>query len=452
MSQILNLAHVCRYGATDVITSLRPQIPGDIDSLRSLVLKPIKVFAELASQIEKFHPHPEIRFLSIFSKEAKTTIDATFGFFDLLHTAVKIPKALWSLNIKSLLTTVSLSLFSLKDVQDVFRKCVLDLPLRPPVSLFSRLLQWEIPSQLLLGLGLGGGSLKVWSHYVQIKNWTQTVQAVKDGDVNRAASEDITHAFKIAETITYTAYTLLKVFGGPSKAAGWAKVGLLATSAGFNIMALFSKPSKVAKPFGPSEWKRYFDLNVQDTALPSEIHKILASPCPFFRGKTVAETHLLTLVPEGMTLEKLQTLVSNPIRGERTGFRYIGEEVKKQYYTTSSGRAHWVLMTKGVIPESSNKTWEEHQNMANNYQKQGYKLLSLIDGAVCLLLEYVQTGQSSYPNEPNVSTVCADTCSLVGGAPLPCNIGSFDSKGLWVSQGSLSAFPDKGLSLARSFS
>jgi hypothetical protein len=212
---------------------------------------------------------------------------------------------------------------------------------------------------------------------------------------------------------------------------------------------------KVAKPplpplaFGALKWELYFGLQVVEPACP-DIDKILASPCPFFPGKIVAQTHLLTLVPEGMTLEKLESLMLNPRQSQKIEFRHKGASMWAQYSKTSSGKAHWVLMPNDVIPNSRNKTWQDQQRVAVSYKAQGYELLSVIDGAASLLLEYVQTGRRFYPDSPLTYARCVEKV-VQGSSQWTSAIGGFAPGGLIVSEGSVEAYEHSGLGLARSF-
>ena len=72
--------------------------------------------------------------------------------------------------------------------------------------------------------------------------------------------------------------------------------------------------------FGKEKWEEYFgDVGVEP-ALPPNILEILSSPCPFWPGKKVEETHLLVLIPEKvngkpLTLKTLGELVQHNLKG-----------------------------------------------------------------------------------------------------------------------------------------
>ncbi|MCB1073127.1 MAG: hypothetical protein KDK96_08530, partial [Chlamydiia bacterium] len=69
--------------------------------------------------------------------------------------------------------------------------------------------------------------------------------------------------------------------------------------------------------FGKAKWEKYFgDIGVEPP-LPSNIEEVLNSPCPFWEGKKVKETHLLTLIPSTINgipfnLDLMEQLIQNP--------------------------------------------------------------------------------------------------------------------------------------------
>ena len=183
--------------------------------------------------------------------------------------------------------------------------------------------------------------------------------------------------------------------------------------------------------FGALKWEQYFGLKVIEPPLPPGINDILAGTCPFFSDKKVSETHLLTLIPEGMTLEQLETLMQNPKQGNKIGFRYKNSITWKEHSQTSSGRAHWALMTNDVVPESRSQTWDAQKALVAKYSPQGYELPSAIDVAASLFLEYIQTEKRFYTDSPYTYTRCVE---LVSGR-WPMVVGGFAPAGLYVSGG-----------------
>jgi hypothetical protein len=213
--------------------------------------------------------------------------------------------------------------------------------------------------------------------------------------------------------------------------------------------------------FGINKWQRYFGVELVAPYLPPDIREILQGPCPIFPGKKVAETHFLTLIPEGMSLEQLESLTQNPKEGNKIGFRckdvttwweQKDDTTWEQHAKTSSGKAHWVLMTNDVIPDSRYKTWKDQQTLAATFKGQGYELLSGIDAATCLLTEYVQTGRRFYTDSPWTWTRCVEQVKS-GSSQRPLAIGGFAPDGVTVTYDGMFGvdYVINGVGVARKF-
>ncbi len=183
--------------------------------------------------------------------------------------------------------------------------------------------------------------------------------------------------------------------------------------------------------FGALKWNQYFGIQVVEPPLPPDIDKILLGPCPIFSGKRVAETHFLTLIPEGMTLERLEALAQNPKQGNKTEFGYKEDSLWDQYGKTPVAKTHWALMTNDVIPDSRSKNWKDQQALATQYRPQGYEIPSVIDAAASLFLEHVQTGKRFYTDNPFTYTRCVEQVKE-GSSQWPAAIGGFAPAGLRV--------------------
>lgn len=72
--------------------------------------------------------------------------------------------------------------------------------------------------------------------------------------------------------------------------------------------------------FGPKEWELFYGEVGEVCPLPDDIDKILNEACPYWPGKKVSETHMLTFIPssvngEVFNIKKLGELVKNPLTG-----------------------------------------------------------------------------------------------------------------------------------------
>lgn len=199
----------------------------------------------------------------------------------------------------------------------------------------------------------------------------------------------------------------------------------VASSASLTALSEMSIP-QIA--FGARKWEYYFGIRVVEPALPPDIDKILTSPCSIFPGNKVKDTHFLVLIPEGMTLEKLEQLTQNAKHGNKVSFIFKDEEEWTKHKDMPSDKTHWILMTKEVLPQSRNETWKRQKALAKTFSAQGYDIPSSIEVAACLLLEHMQTGERVWEN-PFTFARCLgdneDVIEAMGWISWPVCIGGF---------------------------
>ena len=206
--------------------------------------------------------------------------------------------------------------------------------------------------------------------------------------------------------------------------------------------------------FGALQWHKYFNVQCQGVPLPEDIMSILESPCPFFPDSKVGDTHYLTLIPGEMNLRSFESLILN-VKGRRGAKfkdkRYAGcGEAFDRFGDLSSNPEHWALMTKGVIPESREKTWAEQQHVAERYRSQGYEIPSVLDASIILLLQTVQGKIHPYVDNPCTYTRCQET-DLFETPDSSLAIGSFSPEGLGIIITTQAAVHIIGLGLTRKF-
>jgi len=193
--------------------------------------------------------------------------------------------------------------------------------------------------------------------------------------------------------------------------------------------------------FGKAKWQKYFGDIGTEPPLPKDIDQILKSPCPFWSGKRVEETHLLVLVPSAVngkafTLNTLQELIQNPKTGNKTQYSYYHKHVKNELGNKSES-AHWVLMTRDVIPESRNKKYDDQKSLVATHGKKSgiaYELPTALEATTAILMHYVETGKALYTDEELGSQYTYTRCQeKVKYNQWPVTIGGFSFGGLRVS-------------------
>ena len=189
--------------------------------------------------------------------------------------------------------------------------------------------------------------------------------------------------------------------------------------------------------FGAAEWAKYFGDVGAEPPLPKDITQILKSSCPFFPGKKVEETHLLTLIPQTVNgkpfhLDALAELIKSPRTGHQTKCNIYISDVKKELGTKSFA-SHWALMTRDVIPDSRNKAYDKQKALVRRHAEESgisYELPTALEAATAILMHHVRSGEKLYSDEPLTYTRCIEK---VDQDKWPAAIGGFASGGLAVS-------------------
>jgi hypothetical protein len=219
--------------------------------------------------------------------------------------------------------------------------------------------------------------------------------------------------------------------------------------------AIAERTRNVAIAFGAAEWKEFMGADIGvEPPLPAVIGHILAEACPFSTdGKTVAETHLLMLIPETINGEplNLNTLgklfkAKFPTVGDDTGYGHIGPEILAT--VKNHGKSRWVLMTRDVIEGSRNKAFAEQQALVAKKGHNKYEVPALLDATACILLEYARSmGQTRlYSDEPWTYTRCQEN---IDGYELI--VGGFASAGLCVDSRNCFDRDNLGVAATRKF-
>ena len=209
--------------------------------------------------------------------------------------------------------------------------------------------------------------------------------------------------------------------------------------------------------FGAKKWKQYFGDVGSAPDLPSDIAAILDGPCPFWPDKQVKDTHLLMLVPatvdgKPLTLNLLGELIQRPEGGgSKTEYRYYSSDVERELGNQLSRGSYWVLMTRDVLPNSRNKTYENQKKLlAKHVHSKGlapYEVPHALEAVVAILLHYVRTGERLYADAPWTYTCCQE---VVDNNKYPVVVGGFSSGGLIVYC-DFYVHEDRGVSCLRKF-
>ena len=186
-----------------------------------------------------------------------------------------------------------------------------------------------------------------------------------------------------------------------------------------------------------SVWERYYGPVGSSPSLPSGISQVMNSPCPFWRGKQVKETHLLALIPsrvggQPLTLDYLGELIKSPKGGgHKTQYRGSWDKAREAIGSQSPGSSYWVLMTRDVLEESRSKSYQDQCALVAalaNRTGLAYEVPGALEAAVVTLLHHVRSGERLYSDNPYTYTRCRD--KYKNGYQLV--VGGFSSGGLNV--------------------
>ena len=169
------------------------------------------------------------------------------------------------------------------------------------------------------------------------------------------------------------------------------------------------KITEIEWKFGAKKWEKYIGDVGEEPPLPEKLEKLLKSPCPYWKGKQIKDTHMLTLIPatvngKELTLERLGEFVKTPKAGHAGHYNdwYPGGNEKAK-----ADRPYWALMTKDVIPKTRDKSYGEQRKLL----KAGYEVPKLIEAAVSIFMAYVSEKEELYKEEPITYTRCQETGS-----------------------------------------
>ena len=201
---------------------------------------------------------------------------------------------------------------------------------------------------------------------------------------------------------------------------------------------------------GPAVWNRYYGNAGKAPSLPAGIVQVLTSPCIFWDGKQVWETHLLVWMPKGLTLNYLGELIQAPQGGDHaTEYHHYPEYIRETIGSQAAGNSYWFLMTKEVLPESRNKSYEDQCALVAAHAKRtglGYEVPGALEAAVVMLLHYVRSGEYLYGDDPWTYTRCRER---VEGKQLI--IGGCSSEGLRINDLNYDRSSLLGISALRKF-
>jgi hypothetical protein len=198
----------------------------------------------------------------------------------------------------------------------------------------------------------------------------------------------------------------------------------------FGFIYSTKQVSVPAIAFGKQAWLDHIGDPGEIPPLPRDIHEILSSQCPFWRERTIAETHMLILIPKTVIrfVDDVYKTVPLTLRTLGIlGLHQINEKILNEKGEEGIEKSHWILMTKEPLDGSRGIKYAEQVQLV---EAAGYDIPSCLDAAVCILLEHLRSGNYFFGKNPETFIRCKD---LIEDHHIV--VGGFSSAGLNIHDG-----------------
>jgi hypothetical protein len=316
-----------------------------------------------------------------------------------------------------------------------------------------------------------GGAILKESH--EKSTYEQATDQVSEPDVQSSALSDVPNSgptIAISATLPLVAASTVQVASPTHHLDGKSNTvpsGQQALSTGMeeidakpvaNSTAQVARPSSVGCPaslhalqsqastsiFGSEEWSQYFGEVGTAPPLPENMVDILNSPCPFWTGKAVKDTHLLVLLPatvDGMpfSLNLLRELVKSPKGGGHpTKYSFYEGDIQKVLGAQPPVSSYWILMTRDVLEGTRNKEYTDQKAIVATHAREmdlSYELPGTLEAATAILSHYVRSAERLYSDSPSTYTRCQESVKELFSMTCPVVVGGLSSEGLFVSSG-----------------
>ncbi|MBF5058586.1 hypothetical protein [Candidatus Neptunochlamydia vexilliferae] len=181
---------------------------------------------------------------------------------------------------------------------------------------------------------------------------------------------------------------------------------------------------------GKDIWENHFD-NIEGTEgpLPYDITQILNAKSTFEvegYSKKVRDTHILVWIPERVGGDNISL---NSLEKIFRKYRYYSDSIKKEIGAKKIEKATWILISKNVLKNTRNKTYNEQRKSVGAHISKGYTLPKVLELAAALLIYEKEKKKKLLSNSPPTYTRCQER---VCNNQWPVAIGNFGAKGLCI--------------------
>jgi hypothetical protein len=214
----------------------------------------------------------------------------------------------------------------------------------------------------------------------------------------------------------------------------------------FGLSVLEAKEILTDNFFGIEAWTSLYDWPLTETEqrlLPIFPwgRDILLSPCPFFRGKRVYQTHFAFWGRECVGADPLNILKWHVLEPNLFWFK-PDAHYKEQAYTQKPLRSRWYLLPPTIVPGSMSKDWPAQRQFLETYYPE-YEIPKAVVEITKLVLLY-KISRTRYNSD-----YWARTWGLGSFSAQTVCVGKFQQDGLDVGDFYEAAKSDIGLSASR---
>lgn len=163
--------------------------------------------------------------------------------------------------------------------------------------------------------------------------------------------------------------------------------------------------------FDATAWKTHYRIDVEDVPVPLDLQQHLDQPCPFWGQFKTRQTHLLCLIPGGLTSQEIW---------ERAQAGNLSTDVKDKVIPR---KPYWILITTKTLPGSRSKSLLEQKR---DLEVRGYDVPTVLEASIAKLALQASKKMQIY----QYPTGCTRCHEEVDGFPVA--IGSKDEQHLTV--------------------
>lgn len=139
--------------------------------------------------------------------------------------------------------------------------------------------------------------------------------------------------------------------------------------------------------FGKKQWEVFLNPGDSELPLPEDIAEILNQACPFWDGKRVRDTHMLILVPAGLSLDRFEKIKNVYYNNRWFSVSFSGYPLGKNFWKKRITQTQWSLVTKDVIPDSIGKIREDQIKLICQLAKRTnlpYKIFNALEASIAI--------------------------------------------------------------------